>query len=84
MESLGADSRMCYHVQQVRRDTWIGAYTESVEITTVATAQNPLVLRGDFEGCYTGDAGPVVVDAMGRFLRLQKNPENRFRLPPPL
>jgi len=42
-----------------------GTYPESAVITTVASAAEPLVLRGDRDGAFTGDAGEVLVDADG-------------------
>ena len=38
---------------------------EAIEITTVATATQPLIIRADREGTFTGDAGEVFIDAAG-------------------
>jgi parallel beta-helix repeat protein len=40
-----------------------GTYLDSLQITTVATADAPLVIRGDITGEFTGDPGEVLIDA---------------------
>ncbi|HEX6882365.1 MAG TPA: right-handed parallel beta-helix repeat-containing protein [Planctomycetota bacterium] len=40
-----------------------GTYAEALLITTMATAEAPLVVRGDVTGEFTGDAGEVLIDA---------------------
>lgn len=42
-----------------------GTYPETPTITTVATAEAPLVIRGDTLGEFTGDPGEVLIDAGG-------------------
>jgi parallel beta-helix repeat protein len=40
-----------------------GTYPETLLITTTATAEAPIEIRGDVRGEFTGDAGEVLVDA---------------------
>ena len=42
-----------------------GTYPEALTITTAATLSQPLLLRGDPAGCFTGDAGEVLIEAGG-------------------
>jgi hypothetical protein len=42
-----------------------GTYTDPLRITTLATADAPLVIRADVTGEFTGDAGEVLLDAGG-------------------
>jgi parallel beta-helix repeat protein len=42
-----------------------GTYTDPLLITTAATAAQPLVIRGDRTGEFTGDAGEVLLDLGG-------------------
>lgn len=42
-----------------------GTYPETLLITTVATADAPLEIRGDVRGEFTGDVGEVLIDAGG-------------------
>lgn len=42
-----------------------GTYGDPLLITTVATAEAPLVIRGDRAGEFTGDAGEVLLDVGG-------------------
>src|SRR6185436_18709416 len=42
-----------------------GTYADPLLITTTATADAPLVIRGDVTGEFTGDPGEVLLDAGG-------------------
>jgi len=42
-----------------------GTYSDAIVITTAATADEPLVIRGDRTGEFTGDAGEVLLDLGG-------------------
>ncbi len=42
-----------------------GTYGESLTFATSGTTGQPIILRADTAGCYTGDAGPVIIDAQG-------------------
>ena len=42
-----------------------GTYTDALRITTTATADAPLEIRGDRTGEFTGDAGEVLLDVGG-------------------
>ena len=42
-----------------------GTYSDALVITTAATADAPLVIRGDRAGEFTGDAGEVLLDVGG-------------------
>ncbi len=42
-----------------------GTYADPLRITTLATAEAPLVIRGDVTGEFTGDAGEVLLDVGG-------------------
>ncbi len=42
-----------------------GLYTEPLEVTQVSSAEAPLRLLGDDTGCFTGDAGEVVIGSSG-------------------
>ncbi len=45
---------------------YVGAGTyDPIEIPTVASEEDPLLLRADPSGLYTGDAGDVIIDAGG-------------------
>ena len=45
---------------------YVGAGTyDPIDVSTDADEENPLVLRGDPTGLYTGDAGEVILDAGG-------------------
>lgn len=48
-----------------------GTYTDPLLITTVATAAQPLTIRGDKTGEFTGDAGEVLLDVGGASAGIQ-------------